>query len=385
MSADRPQIEPAEFAERQRALQNASGTAGLDAVLVFSTESEPAGVRYFTDYWPSFETAGFLAGPDVPPVLLIGPESGAFSRSRAQVPSIVDLADFRESSMPDYPGRKLRTWRELLRTWGIRRLGVAGWHMFPQAIYAAIAEVIGAEAIVPADAVVRSLTLRKSPAELRCLREAARLSELGFRAALEQLRPGMTEIQLAGIAAAAMLAGGAEATGYPIWCCSGPNSNQAISRPTHRAVQRSEIIHFSVGAKVAGYSASVGRPVVIGPCPADVHALLQVGLDAQNLTIQRMRAGAAAAEVARQVHGYITERGFGDAILYGPAHGCGQMECEFPFVETSSTFSLAPEMVFMTDVFLARGQQGCRWEDGVIVRDGPAEELSRFGREITIL
>ena len=39
-----------------------------------------------------------------------------------------------------------------------------------------------------------------------------------------------------------MTAAGAECTGYPIWCCSGPNSDQAISRPTMRKIQCGEIV-----------------------------------------------------------------------------------------------------------------------------------------------
>ena len=61
------------------------------------------------------------------------------------------------------------------------------------------------------------------------------------------------------------------------------------------------------------------------------------------------------------------------------------MECEFPFVETSSGFALEKDMTFMVDVFLANPLMGFRWEYGVIITDGKAEELSRYRREITIL
>ena len=86
-----------------------------------------------------------------------------------------------------------------------------------------------------------------------------------------------------------------------------------------------------------------------------------------------------------RVHGFITDKGYGHTILYGPAHGCGQMECEFPFVETSSDFALEENMVFMVDVFLAERTMGFRWEDGIVVHDGAAEELSSFGRRINVL
>jgi Xaa-Pro aminopeptidase len=374
-----------EFKSRIDKVQKILKNDTLDAVLVFSTESEPAGVRYFADYWPSFETTGVLIPREGSPSLLIGPESMTYSKAHSKLENIIRMKDFRESSQPDYPGTKLTTWQDLLSQYRIGKLGIAGWHMFPYAIMKNIADVIGQNNISDADELIRQVTLRKSPAEQECLRQAAKISELGFKAVLENIRPGMTEIQLAGIATAAMLSSGAEATGYPIWCCSGPNSIQAISRPTHRKVQTGEIIHFSVGAKVDGYSASIGRPIVLGKCPEETKRFLQVGLDAENMTISLMRAGTLASDVAKKVHGFITEKGYGHAILYGPAHGCGQMECEFPFVETSSTLTLEENMTFMVDVFLGEKNMGFRWEDGIIIRNGAAEELSSYKRQLNIL
>lgn len=374
-----------EFNERIENTQKLMAEEKFDAVLVFSTESEPAGVRYYSDYWPSFETAGVLIPEAGEASLLIGPESMTYARSRSKIDRIVRMKDFRESSMPDYPGSKLMSWKEMLKDRKIGKLGVSGWHMLPGTILKNIEDVLGKGNVMDADILIRRMTLKKSSQELNCLREAARISELGFKAVLENIKPGMTEVQLAGIAAGAMLASGAEATGYPIWCCSGPNSIQAISRPTHRKVRKGEIIHFSIGAKVSGYSASIGRPVVLGKCPAATEKFLQVGLDAENMTIDLMEAGTPASELAKKVHGYITDKGCGHTILYGPAHGCGQMECEFPFIETSSAFTLEENMSFMVDIFMAQENMGFRWEDGVIIRRGKAEELSNYKREINII
>jgi Xaa-Pro aminopeptidase len=378
-------IPKAEFAARIAATCKVMAEQGLDTLLAFSTESEPANVRYYSDYWPSFETAAVLISADGRAALLIGPESRTFAAARSQIERVIQVMDFRESSQPEYPGSRLPSWKDIFAEFRTKRLGISGWQMFPHPILQGIRDALGEAVIVPADAVTRAVSMQKSPNELRCLREAARLSELGFKAVLEGIRPGLTECQLVGLATGAMLAAGAEATGYPVWCCSGPNSTQAISRPSQRRVQTGEIIHFSVGAKVSGYSASIGRPVVLGTCPAEMRRFLQVGLDAENMTIDLMRAGTAAATVASKVHGFIREQGYGEAILYGPAHGCGQMECEYPFLETSSTYTLEENMAFMVDIFLGQKNQGFRWEDGVIVRNGPAEELSSYKRQLNIL
>ena len=377
----------AEFDSRVQRAQAVLAKTDLDAFLVFSTESEPAGVRYFSDYWPSFETAGVLIPRSGEAALIIGPESLTYASSRSKLATVIQTMDFRESSQPDYPGSAHPDWQAIMKRFSVKKLGITGFHMFPYTIMVNIAEALGGiQNIVNADAILRPVFMKKSALELDCLRKSAKISELGFKAVLENIKPGMTEAELCGIATAAMLANGAEATGYPVWCCSGPNSDQAISRPSLRKVGTGEIIHFSVGAQVEGYSSSIGRPIVLGKCPDEIRKFMQVGLDALNMTFDSMRAGVRAADVAKKVHGYIIDKGYGDAILYGPAHGCGQMECEYPFLETSSDYVLEENMTFMGDVFLHRNNMGFRWEDGLIVKaEGPAEELSSFARQINIL
>ncbi len=227
--------------------------------------------------------------------------------------------------------------------------------------------------------------MRKSEAELRCLREAARLATLGLQAILDQIEPGMTELQVTAIGVAAVMANGAEGTGYSVWCGSGPHSTEPISYSSHRKIQRNEIIQIQTGARVAGYSTSIGRPILIGSCSDEMRRFLEVGMTAADMTVDMMRAGTPAAEIAHRVHGWITEQGYGDTILYGPAHGCGLREGEQPTIETTSPVTLEENMAFQIDVFLARPNMGFRWEDCIMVRKDGAEQLTGLGREIIIL
>lgn len=378
-------IPDTEFPWRIERVQALMAEQGLDALLAFSTESEPAYVRYLSDYWPSFETSAVLVPVRGKPFLLIGPESLTYARARSKISQILQLRDFRESSQPAYPGARISDWEAILAAVPLRTLGIAGWFMFPYTMVREILRQQPKTELVDADNVLRTAMARKSPSELACLREAAQISEYGLKAILGGLKVGMTEVQVAGLATAAMLEHGAEATGYPVWCCSGPNSNQAISRPTDRRIGTGEIVQVCIGAKVAGYSASIGRPLILGECSREISDFLDVGREAENLTFDLLKPGVEAATVASEVHEYIRNRGYGSTILYGPAHGCGQMECEYPFVETSSSFTLEEGMTFMVDIFLANEQLGFRWEDGGIIQHDGVEQLSSFAREVTIL
>jgi len=79
-----------EFRARIRKFQANIRNAGLDAALVHGNESDPSNVRYLSDYWPTFESAGVFVPASGAPILLIGPESGAyasFSSDRRAAPT----------------------------------------------------------------------------------------------------------------------------------------------------------------------------------------------------------------------------------------------------------------------------------------------------------
>ena len=123
-----------EFDSRIVRAQAAFKNTDLDAVLVFSTESEPAGVRYFSDYWPSFETAGVLIPREGAAALIIGPESLTYASSRSMIANVIQTMDFRESSQPDYPGSAHPDWKKILADFKVKKLGITGFHMFPYTI-----------------------------------------------------------------------------------------------------------------------------------------------------------------------------------------------------------------------------------------------------------
>src|SRR5690554_5056426 len=184
-------IPVSEFQERVNKVQKIMERENIDSLIAFSHEAEPAYVRYFADYWPSFETTAVLIPVSGEPALLIGPESLTYAKSRSKIPKIMRLTDFRESAQPEYPGADLSTWEDVFSEFPTERLGIAGFHMFPHTIYAGIEGALGDGEIVDADDVVREVMLIKTPAEIACLRESAKISEIGFKAVVEQIKPGM--------------------------------------------------------------------------------------------------------------------------------------------------------------------------------------------------
>lgn len=384
-------IPDSEFAQRAENVQKTMAQEGLDLLLCFSNEAEHQYVRYLSDYWPSFETAGVLIAPDKKPLLLIGPESMTFASDRARIKDIRRLIAFRESSEPEYPGEKLDDFNtvieELTGGKGIKKIGIAGWALISATIFRALSDAVkkyGNVEIVSADALMNRLKEDKSNNELACMKRAAMITTKAFDYVLQNIRPGMTELQVRGLAASKMYELGAEGEAYPMWVLAGQGSNQAISRARNKVMQPGDMVMVQIGARYEGYASSIGRPVVMGKANKLQKDLITAGYTGYNAVIGTMKAGVNAGDVARAHWDAITKCGFADWLLYGPCHGTGLMEGESPWIEINSDYLLRENLTFCVDIFLGSNGKGIglRIEDSVCVKENGVEKLSDYPREL---
>jgi Xaa-Pro aminopeptidase len=378
-------IPDGEFKQRLAKVQEEANSRDLDALLIHSNESDFANVRYLTDYWPLFESAGVLIPKEGEPILIIGPESETFAKDRSKIPKIRKILEYRESADPEYPGVPVSTFEEIFQEsvlGGVNKLGIAGYSILPLAIYEAVRNAIPNAEIVRTDDILVHMRMKKSPNEIALLREANRISELALGEILKAIRPGVTELQMVGVAQKAMYDNGAEYEAMPQYIFSGRGTSHAISRPSYKVIREEEMIQLGIGARVGGYSASVGRPVCLGKMPGEMRKLVQAGLDAHLKTMDWMKAGIPAKEVAEKFYNYLNDEGLSKNILYGPCHGIGMIEVEKPWIELTSQFVLEENMIFQVDTFLYTPDYGLRWEDGVRVTREGVERFSEQYLEI---
>jgi Xaa-Pro aminopeptidase len=217
------------------------------------------------------------------------------------------------------------------------------------------------------------------------MRKAYNIAELAVEAIINEIKPGMTEFQVIGIAQREIYKHGGEYEGHSLYCFCGPSTNNAISRPTHNKIIENEVIQLNIGARVDGYSSSVGLPISIGPLPEHKKRLVEFGLEAHFKTIELMSAGKPAGSVVKEYEEWVKSRGFDKYMLYGPCHSIGMMEVEKPWMESTSKYDLQENMTFQVDTFFYEKDFGLRWENGVIIKKGGVEKMSsKFMKVIEI-
>ncbi len=374
-------ITAVEFKARIKRFQHNIRVAGLDAALVHGNEADFANVRYLSEYWPTFEAAAVFVPARGTPVLIIGPESLTYAQGRSVVPTILKMVEYRESAEPQYPGIPVASYQDVVKRampgQKLRKLGIVAWSITTLPVWMRLQSDLPGVEFVKADDTLINLRIVKSPGEIALMKKAFQVSETAIDAILGEIKPGMTELQVVGIAQREIYKHGGEYEGHALYCFCGPATNNAISRPTHNRIRRNEMIQLNIGARVGGYSSSVGLPFSIGKLPERKQRLLAFGLEAHLKTMDLMQAGKPAAAVVQEYEAWVKAQGFGRYMLYGPCHGIGMMEVERPWMESTSTYDLQENMTFQVDTFFYDKDFGLRWENGVRVKKGGVERLSR--------
>jgi Xaa-Pro aminopeptidase len=315
-----------------------------------------------------------------------GPESLEFAQGFASTKDIRVNPLLVESSPPDWvpevSGQTLE--RIVLDALGRqpKRIGIANWNIFPHILMNDLGRAAEGAEIVSADDLVLRVMAVKSDAEIPYIERAYAITEQAMRRALEEAKPGMREWELEAIARAEMVTAGAEGTPYPAWVCSGSNTPLSLCRSTNRAVEKNELIQFTFGAKYMGYCGNMCRALAFGKLPKPARKLLEVALEAVQYTLETVRPGIEASSVFDGYHEILARYGYENFTLYGPAHGTGHSEVEGLWLAKRAEFTVEPNMLFNTDIWLSDGSYGLRIEDGFLVTGTGIRELTTYRREV---
>ncbi len=231
-------------------------------------------------------------------------------------------------------------------------------------------------------------TMRKTEDEVRCIKMAVAIAETAWYRVLAELRPGVSEDQLAQRGIEAAYAAGADDA--RVGFRSGPLTFERGIKDTSRILQPGELLYGNLcGTSYLGYRTCLYRTFLVGrdptPQEADWYRRLVGRIDA---VIDAIRPGATTADAARcfapaSTWGYTDEA---EVLTIEIGHGVGLHQYEMPVINRQ--WSLDYPQVFEPGMIIAvegregaPGQGGVRLEDMVLVTDAGAEVLDRFPRD----
>jgi len=281
---------PDEMAARKRRLLEALAVARLDGALLFAPES---------DYWlTGYDTFGFCffqclyLGADGRVALLT---RSADLRQAERTSNISDIRIWKDSGEAE-PTRDLRAMLDDLGAG--KRLGVEFntqglTHFHGRKLEAALA---GRELADISDLVPR-LRLRKSPAELAFVREAARLSDLADRAGLDATRAGADEGEILAAMHYAIFAAGGDYPGNEFIIGSGDDALLCRYKSGRRRLDANDQMTLEFAGVSRHYHAAIMRTHIVGR-PKPLHeAYHAAAREALNACAAELKTGRTADDV----------------------------------------------------------------------------------------
>ena len=225
---------------------------GLDVMLVVSTESDYANARYFSGFWPLFERAGVAISANGDAALLAGPESAIFSKDRSKIEKCFVLKEFRESADPSYPELHADTFKDVFKAIGVTgeniKIGLGSYVECTLPIYEGLKENFPKAEIIKCSDIMVELRKIKSVNELACIKEGFRIIDLATDEVIRNLKPGVTELQMVGVAQRVIYENGAEYEGLPMYVFSEASTRHAISRSCYRTIEKGDIVQLNLSA-----------------------------------------------------------------------------------------------------------------------------------------
>ena len=244
--------------------------------------------------------------------------------------------------------------------------------------------------LVLASELLMPLRMIKLPAELGLMRKAGDITELAFAAALERLKLGVTEHDIASEVDYQFKAHGASHTSFVtgmrfVGPAGGPG--EGIGRVGMRQLAHGDTITFDIGCVYEGYCSDFGRTAYVGEPPVEFLRIHDIVLDAQRAGMDAMKAGqATGAQVNAAARKVIEDAGYGQYFTHRLGHGIGITVHEPPWLDVVEQTVLQANMTFTVEPSIRiPGRFGNRVEDIVCVTPTGGMPLYNAARELYVI
>jgi len=274
--------------------------------------------------------------------------------------------------------------QEAIKEKDLRRIGFEDAYMTVRE-YEAYRKSLSCE-LVPATQLLWDLRMIKDPEEMEVMEAAQRIAERALEEILNEIRPGVTEKELAARLQYLMLHYGASDMSFDPIVVSGPNGSLPHGVPSDKEIQAGEFVTMDFGCVYGGYCSDMTRTVAVGHVTEEMEQVYQTVLAAQLAGIGAAKAGITGKEVDGAARKIIEEAGYGPYFGHSFGHGVGVEIHEAPNASPMNDRPLPAGAVISAEpgIYLP-GKLGVRIEDVICLTEDGCRNLTRAKKELLVL
>jgi len=260
-----PRFSEEEFARRWTSLRTTMAKTDVAVLIAYGNQGSYNEVQFLSNFSVSWE-AILVFPAEGEPTLLV-----QFLNHLPQACKLSYIKDIRWLGM-DYGSTVAENLRE--RGLADRRIGLIGPLPFQK--YESLKRTLPKATIVDFSPQFLELRAVKSEEEITWLRKGADFSDLAIQALEREVRPGITEHQLAAIVEGAYLGLGGRTTIHFMGVT--PMKSPSLCVPaqilSNRIIQKGDVLITEISAQYHGYYGQILRPFAIGEPPTPLYQRL---------------------------------------------------------------------------------------------------------------
>ena len=356
------------FRTRQAKLRDYLAASRFDALLI----SHLPNIRYLCGFTGS---AGFLLVEEAGSVFFTDVRYDTQAHEEVKGAKVVIARKSVLTAIADF----LRRRRKRARGWTI---GIEAEH-FTVAEKKRLAKLQPAGvSLKDAPSIVEQARMVKDDDEIARIREAVELGARLFDRAVDVMRPGVKEVEVAAEMELAARRGGAEEMSFPTIIASGARSALPHGRASSQPIAADSFVVCDFGVILAGYCSDQTRTVWVGNISDEARQAYEAVRAAQQAAIDAVRPGVPVGEVDAAARKVLRKAGLARYFTHSTGHGVGLEIHESPRVADRQSELLQPGMVITIEpgVYFP-GKWGVRIEDMVVVTAGGCEVLTPTSKE----
>lgn len=234
--------------------------------------------------------------------------------------------------------------------------------------------------------VIGKLRMVKDLHEIELIRLASEISDATFDAVCREVKPGMTEREIAIFIDFTMRKLGASKPGFDTIAAAGPGAAEPHHQPTDAVLEKGQMLKLDFGATRAKYNSDLTRTIFFGEPDAKQREVYQIVLDALLQATAAIAPGKTGKEIDAVARDYITSKGYGDKFGHGLGHSLGIVVHDGPGFSTMSEIILEPGMVITVEPGIyIEGWGGVRIEDDIVVTETGVEVITKAEKGLVVV
>ena len=351
---------------RYNKLQELLKTKNLDAMLV----SDGYNMRYFS---------GFTGGTGY--LLITKNSKTLFTDSRYTIAAKVQAPDYNVVEV-DAARDYCKFVNQVLETENIAALGFEA-NQVRYSTYENFKARLNVKELIPMGGELADLRRIKTAEEIELHRQAEHIGDIAFTEILKEIKPGVTELEIAAKLEYIMKMNGADKLSFNSIVASGVNSSKPHAEPGHKKIESGDFVTMDFGCVYNGYCSDMTRTVVVGKANEKQKEIYNTVLKAQLAVLDMLKPGMPGKAYDKVARDVIYGAGYEGYFGHGLGHAVGLEVHENPrfsmieedIVEAGMIMTVEPG-IYIPDF------GGVRIEDMVVMTVDGYDNLTHSVKEL---